>query len=76
MIRRIAANGEMTDAQLMTREKGAMMEHALRDDVPQISGWKWGQEAASAAIRPIEADKLCLWEDAHDQPRPVRCRSI
>jgi xylulose-5-phosphate/fructose-6-phosphate phosphoketolase len=28
------------------------------DDMPEITGWKWGQEAASAAVRSTEADNI------------------
>jgi xylulose-5-phosphate/fructose-6-phosphate phosphoketolase len=28
------------------------------DDMPEITGWRWGQEAASAAVRSKEADNL------------------
>jgi xylulose-5-phosphate/fructose-6-phosphate phosphoketolase len=28
------------------------------DDMPEITGWRWGQEAASAAIRSTEADNV------------------
>jgi hypothetical protein len=48
------------------------MANALRDDMPEINGWKWGQQAASAAAvqqKPITSDHE---EDARDQPRPVR----
>jgi hypothetical protein len=73
MIRRIAASGKTTDAQLDEmgyQETG--MANALRDDMPEINGWKWVQQAASAAAvqqKPIMSDHE---EDARDQPRPVR----
>ncbi len=28
------------------------------DDMPEITGWRWGQEAASAAARSTEADNV------------------
>jgi len=28
------------------------------DDMPEITGWKWGQEAASAGVRSTEADNV------------------
>ena len=28
------------------------------DDMPEITGWRWGQEAASAGIRSTEADNV------------------
>jgi xylulose-5-phosphate/fructose-6-phosphate phosphoketolase len=28
------------------------------DDMPEITGWRWGQEAASAAVRSTEADNV------------------
>jgi xylulose-5-phosphate/fructose-6-phosphate phosphoketolase len=28
------------------------------DDMPEITGWSWGQEAASAAVRSTEADNV------------------
>jgi xylulose-5-phosphate/fructose-6-phosphate phosphoketolase len=28
------------------------------DDMPEITGWRWGQEAASAALRSTEADNV------------------
>jgi len=28
------------------------------DDMPDISGWRWGQEAAAAAVRSTEADNV------------------
>ncbi len=28
------------------------------DDMPEIAGWKWGQEAASAGVRSTEADNV------------------
>ena len=28
------------------------------DDMPEISGWRWGQEAASARICSTEADNI------------------
>jgi xylulose-5-phosphate/fructose-6-phosphate phosphoketolase len=28
------------------------------DDMPEITGWRWGQEAASAAARSTEADNI------------------
>lgn len=28
------------------------------DDMPEITDWRWGQEAASAAVRSTEADNV------------------
>jgi xylulose-5-phosphate/fructose-6-phosphate phosphoketolase len=28
------------------------------DDMPEIVGWRWGQEAASAGVRSTEADNV------------------
>ena len=28
------------------------------DDMPEITTWRWGQEAASAAVRSTEADNV------------------
>jgi xylulose-5-phosphate/fructose-6-phosphate phosphoketolase len=28
------------------------------DDMPEITGWRWGQEAASAGVRSTEADNV------------------
>ena len=28
------------------------------DDMPEITGWRWGQEAASAGVRSTEADNI------------------
>ena len=28
------------------------------DDMPEITGWRWGQGAASTAARPTEADNV------------------
>jgi xylulose-5-phosphate/fructose-6-phosphate phosphoketolase len=28
------------------------------DDMPEITGWSWGQEAASAAVHSTEADNV------------------
>ena len=28
------------------------------DDMPEITGWRWDQEAASAGIRSTEADNV------------------
>jgi xylulose-5-phosphate/fructose-6-phosphate phosphoketolase len=28
------------------------------DDMPEVSSWKWGQEAISAGVRSTEADNL------------------
>ena len=28
------------------------------DDMPEIAGWRWGQEAAAAGIRSTEADNV------------------
>jgi xylulose-5-phosphate/fructose-6-phosphate phosphoketolase len=28
------------------------------DDMPEITGWRWGQEAASAAVHSTEADNV------------------
>jgi xylulose-5-phosphate/fructose-6-phosphate phosphoketolase len=28
------------------------------DDMPEITGWMWGQKAASAGVRPTEADNI------------------
>jgi xylulose-5-phosphate/fructose-6-phosphate phosphoketolase len=28
------------------------------DDMPEITGWRWGQEAAPAAFRSTEADNV------------------
>jgi len=28
------------------------------DDMPEISGWRWGQEAASAGLSSTEADNV------------------
>jgi xylulose-5-phosphate/fructose-6-phosphate phosphoketolase len=28
------------------------------DDMPEITGWRWGQEAASATVRSTEADNV------------------
>jgi xylulose-5-phosphate/fructose-6-phosphate phosphoketolase len=28
------------------------------DDMPEITGWRWGQEAASVAVRSTEADNI------------------
>jgi xylulose-5-phosphate/fructose-6-phosphate phosphoketolase len=28
------------------------------DDMPEIVGWRWGHEAASAALRSTEADNV------------------
>jgi xylulose-5-phosphate/fructose-6-phosphate phosphoketolase len=28
------------------------------DDMPEITAWRWGQEAASAAVRSTEADNI------------------
>ena len=28
------------------------------DDMPEITGWRWGQEAASAGARSTEADNV------------------
>jgi xylulose-5-phosphate/fructose-6-phosphate phosphoketolase len=28
------------------------------DDMPEITGWRWGQEAAAAGIRSTEADNV------------------
>jgi xylulose-5-phosphate/fructose-6-phosphate phosphoketolase len=28
------------------------------DDMPEITGWRWGQEQASAAVRSTEADNV------------------
>ena len=35
-------------------------EHIARygDDMPEITGWRWGQEAASAGVRSTEADNV------------------
>ena len=36
--------------------KAYIAEHG--DDMPEITGWKWGQAASSAGIRSTEADNL------------------
>jgi xylulose-5-phosphate/fructose-6-phosphate phosphoketolase len=28
------------------------------DDMPEISGWSWGRDAASAGVRSTEADNI------------------
>jgi xylulose-5-phosphate/fructose-6-phosphate phosphoketolase len=28
------------------------------DDMPEITGWRWGQEAASSGVRSTEADNV------------------
>jgi len=28
------------------------------DDMPEITGWKWGQEASSVGVRSTEADNV------------------
>ena len=28
------------------------------DDMPEITGWRWGQDAASAGVRSTEADNI------------------
>jgi xylulose-5-phosphate/fructose-6-phosphate phosphoketolase len=28
------------------------------DDMPEITGWRWGQEAAFAGVRSTEADNV------------------
>ena len=28
------------------------------DDMPEITGWAWGREAATAAVRSTEADNV------------------
>jgi xylulose-5-phosphate/fructose-6-phosphate phosphoketolase len=28
------------------------------DDMPEITGWRWGQEAAAAGVRSTEADNV------------------
>jgi hypothetical protein len=28
------------------------------DDMPEITGWRWGQEAATAGVRSTEADNV------------------
>jgi xylulose-5-phosphate/fructose-6-phosphate phosphoketolase len=28
------------------------------DDMPEITGWRWGQEAASTGVRSTEADNV------------------
>ena len=35
-------------------------QHIARygDDMPEITGWKWGQEAASGGVRSTEADNV------------------
>jgi xylulose-5-phosphate/fructose-6-phosphate phosphoketolase len=50
--------------------RAAYAKHAIRDkliehkeyiarhgdDMPEITGWKWGQESASGGVRSTEAD--------------------
>ena len=34
------------------------VHHRYGDDMPEITGWRWGQEAASAAVRSTAADNV------------------
>ena len=50
--RRLTASGEIRDKLIDHRE----FICRYGDDMPEIAGWRWGQEAASAAVRSTEAD--------------------
>ena len=40
------------------------------DDMPEITGWRWGQEAASAGVRSTEADNVEMDRDRlHRRPQ-------
>jgi xylulose-5-phosphate/fructose-6-phosphate phosphoketolase len=64
--------GDVIDRVPKLRSRAAYAKQAIRDklidhrtfiarygdDMPEITGWRWGQAAASVAVRSTEADNV------------------
>ena len=64
--------GDVDRSRAEARPRAAYAKQAIRDkliehkeyisrygdDMPEITGWRWGQEAASAAVRSTAADNV------------------